>query len=83
MTESLGYMHIVLSRRRFHVTPIEGFDISESPNSFRRGVTAFRNAREWAMKKSDEFIDSANAKMQNLAPAAESDLPASSSCIVS
>lgn len=67
----------------YHMTLVEGFDISGSPNSFRRGVAAFRNAREWVMKKRNEFIAAANARMQNMAPTAASDLPTSSSCIVS
>lgn len=67
----------------YYMTLVEGFDISGSPNSFRRGVTAFRNARKWVMKKRNEFIAAANARMQNMAPTAASDLPASSSCIVS
>lgn len=67
----------------YHRTLIEGFDIRESPKSLRRGITAFRNAREWAMKNRDKFKAVANAKMQNLAPKAASDLPASPSCLVS
>ena len=35
--------------------------------AFQRGVTVFRNAREWAMGKRDEFVDAANTRRQTTA----------------
>lgn len=43
---------------------IKTFGMSGSPHSFRMGITAFRNARELAMRKRDEFIAAANARIR-------------------
>lgn len=43
---------------------IKGFDMSHSPNMFQLGVAAFRNSREWAMTKRDQFIAVENVRMQ-------------------
>ena len=53
----------------YRMTLIGGFVIGSSPDDFRRGVTAFRNAREWAMRKRDECIAAANSKVQRMATA--------------
>lgn len=52
------YMHIIPFSRRFllasmkhRVILIHFVDMSKNLNSFRRGVTDFRNARDWTMKK--------------------------------
>lgn len=63
--------------------------MDESPDTFRQGVTAFRNAREWAMKKGNECIAAANAKAHNTATTQNTistsvpDLPASPGYILS
>lgn len=50
---------------RYRMTLIRSFAMDDSPDAFRRGVTAFRNAREWAMRKRNECIAAANAKTQS------------------
>lgn len=52
---------------KYQRTLVKTIPIAESPDAFQRGVTAFRNAREWAMGKRDEFVDAANARRQTTA----------------
>lgn len=67
----------------YRITLIDMFGIGGSANTFLRGVTAFRNARECIGKRRDEFVAAANARMQNTATTSVSDLFASSSSIQS
>lgn len=52
---------------KYQMTLIQKITIDDSPEAFQRGVTVFRNAREWAMGKRDEFVDAANARRQTTA----------------
>lgn len=45
------------------MTLIDAFNMRISPDSFRSGVTAIRNAREWAKIKRAESIAAANVRM--------------------
>lgn len=45
---------------RYKMSLIRSYSLNEGPASFRDGVIAFRNAREWAKRKRDEFIAEAN-----------------------
>ncbi|PGH16917.1 hypothetical protein AJ80_05061 [Polytolypa hystricis UAMH7299] len=44
------------------MTQVKGWSLTSDLETFRRGATAYRNAREWAKEKRDEFIRSANEK---------------------
>ena len=47
---------------QYHIIPLRGFLLSDSPQTFRQGVGAFRNARETLQKKQREiFIEKVNA----------------------
>lgn len=46
----------LVAQWKYQMTLIWIFALNRSPDSFRQGVNAFRNAREWAMEKRDEFI---------------------------
>ena len=37
--------------------------MTDHPDTFREGAGAFRNTRDWAKEKRDEFIAAANGKM--------------------
>ena len=77
----------------YRMTRIDSFLLGHSLSSFRRGVTALQNSREWARNKREEFIAAAIARGQNRAmtpvpnspppssPAPE--LPAPERCILS
>ena len=53
----------------YRMTLIGSFAMNLSLDNFRRGVTAFRNARGWAMRKRNECIAAANSKTQRTATA--------------
>lgn len=67
----------------YRMTLAKEFAIYSSPDSFQKGVTAFRNAREWATKKRNEFIAAANARKQTIALPPAPGLPVPPSPIVS
>lgn len=47
---------------KYRMTLIDHIAMNGDLNSFRRGVTAFRNSREWARNKRDELIAAAAAR---------------------
>lgn len=49
-------------RPEYHMTQIDGWQMTGSIDSFRRGATAFRNARDSAKRHRDSFIQAANAR---------------------
>ncbi len=51
-------------RDRYRMTLIVATLLASSPGDFRKGVEAFRNAREWAREKRDELVAAANARTQ-------------------
>jgi hypothetical protein len=46
---------------QYHMTPLRGFLLTDSPQTFRQGVGAFRNARDLAKEQREIFIEQANA----------------------
>jgi hypothetical protein len=46
---------------QYHMTQLESVDLTNSTQSFRHGVGAFRNARDLAREQRDMLIDQANA----------------------
>jgi hypothetical protein len=46
---------------QYHMTPLRGFLLTDSPQIFRQGVGAFRNARDLAKEHREIFIEQANA----------------------
>jgi hypothetical protein len=46
---------------QYHITPLRGFLLTDSPQTFRQGVGAFRNARDLAKKQREIFIEKVNA----------------------
>lgn len=53
------------------MTQLSGWDMTSSPQTFRQGAGALRNAREWAKEKREELIAAANGKVPDVGPAAE------------
>ena len=64
----------------FHLTQLRGWDMTDSPDTFRQGAGALRNARELAKEKREELIAAANSKLLN---AERSDLVSSTQSLVS
>ena len=48
---------------QYRMTLISRFNLTLSPESFRDGVGAYRNAKEWAKEQRDELVRAANAKV--------------------
>ncbi|KAG5295321.1 hypothetical protein I7I48_12169 [Histoplasma ohiense] len=42
------------------MTQLKGWSMTSDPGTFRHGASAYRNARDWAKEKRDEFIRDAN-----------------------
>lgn len=64
----------------YHMTKLRSFIMTDTPESFRQGASALRNARDWAKEKREVLIAAANRKV----PTAEhSDLVSSTNSAVS
>ena len=50
----------------FRMTQLGGWDMTDSPDTFRQGASALRNAREWAQEKRKEMVAAANARQKEL-----------------
>lgn len=50
----------------YHMNKLRGWDLTDTPESFRQGATAYRNMRGWAKEKRDEFIEAANERTRTL-----------------
>lgn len=50
------------SRPEYITTPLGSWSMVDNPERFREGTTWYRNARDWAMEKRNEFIKDANAR---------------------
>lgn len=51
------------NRPEYFMNQLRSFSVTDTPESFRQGATAYRNARDWAKEKRDEFIEAANGRM--------------------
>ncbi|KAK3323514.1 hypothetical protein B0T19DRAFT_206955 [Cercophora scortea] len=49
-------------RPEYHMTQLDGWQMTGNIDTFRRGATAFRNARELAQRHRDSFIQAANTR---------------------
>ena len=65
------------------MTQINTWAMTGNVEAFRQGATAFRNARDWAKEKRDEFIDAANVRRANLDRAAAAAVDSSSNLVSS
>lgn len=66
----------------YYMTQLGAFSTTDTnPETFRRGVGAFRNARDWAKEQRDRLIAAANSRVTDM-PKEESTLE-SSSCSMS
>ncbi|PGH35907.1 hypothetical protein GX50_01232 [[Emmonsia] crescens] len=46
----------------YFMTQLKGCSMTSDPETFRQGASAYRNARDWAKEKRDEFIRLANER---------------------
>ncbi|PWY90276.1 hypothetical protein BO94DRAFT_21723 [Aspergillus sclerotioniger CBS 115572] len=44
------------------MTQVHSFYLADGLESYRQGVTAFRNARDWAKEQRDNFFKAANQR---------------------
>ncbi|KND86759.1 hypothetical protein TOPH_08623 [Tolypocladium ophioglossoides CBS 100239] len=61
-------------RPYYHMTQLDGWQMTGNIDSFRRGATAFRNARDMAKQHRDSFIQAANAKAAEAATMGQADV---------
>jgi hypothetical protein len=45
----------------YYMTQLGAYSMTNTPDTFRSGAAAYRNARDWAKQRRDHFIASANA----------------------
>ena len=64
----------------FRMTQLRSWSMDDSPDAFRQGATALRNARDWAKQRREEFIAAANRKVPDTE---DSDLVSSTPSFVS
>jgi hypothetical protein len=56
------------SRAEYYMTQIKGWSMTSDSETFRKGATAFRNARDWTKEQRDEAIKMANERVNNRPP---------------
>ncbi|EPE09490.1 hypothetical protein F503_07266 [Ophiostoma piceae UAMH 11346] len=61
-------------RPEYHMTQVDTWGMTGNINSFRRGATAFRNARDMAQRHRDSFIQAANARALHSKTSASQDV---------
>ncbi|MCJ1392938.1 hypothetical protein MMC18_005810 [Xylographa bjoerkii] len=47
-------------RPEYYMNQLRSFSVTDTLETFRQGVSAYRNARDWAKEKRDGFIEAAN-----------------------
>ena len=52
-------------RPEYHMNQLNSWGMTGNVETFRHGATAYRNARDWAKEKRDEFIDVTNERVAN------------------
>jgi len=60
---------------QYHTTQINTWGLTGNPDAFRQGAAAFRNARDWAKEKRDEFIALANERADEEEETSSTDEP--------
>ncbi|KAH0544333.1 hypothetical protein FGG08_001474 [Glutinoglossum americanum] len=50
----------------YHMTQLGAWALTGSPEQFRQGASAFRNARDWTKEQRDELITAANGRVGNM-----------------
>lgn len=50
----------------YHMTQLRSMSLTDTPESFRRGASAFRNARDWAKEQRDKLIAAANSRVTHM-----------------
>ena len=60
------------SHTEYYMNQLNTWGLSGNIEKFRDGVTAYRNARDWAKEKRDEFIEAANKRATEIYAAAAS-----------
>ena len=49
----------------YFMTRLNTWGMTGNPETFRQGATAYRNARDWAKERRDQFIEAANTRMSD------------------
>lgn len=51
----------------YHMTQVRSFALTDTPDVFREGASAFRNGRDWAEERRNELIATANGRVTGIA----------------
>ncbi|KAL8858957.1 MAG: hypothetical protein Q9198_010659, partial [Flavoplaca austrocitrina] len=70
-------------RPEYFMTQVKAWAMTSDPETFRKGATAFRNARDWTKEQRDEAIARANEKANAEFPRATAAQPTSLSVVSS
>lgn len=60
-------------RPEYYMTQLGAFAMTNNPETFRQGATAFRNARDWTKELRDEIIRQANEKTDEISSTVPTD----------
>ncbi|KAI9765135.1 MAG: hypothetical protein M1839_005613, partial [Geoglossum umbratile] len=66
----------------YHMTQLRSFSMIDTPERFREGASAFRNARDWAKEQRDKLTAAANGRVMDM-PTETSTLESSSYSMLS
>ena len=55
------------SSPEYYMTQLRSFALTDTPDIFREGASAFRNGRDWAEKRRNELIAAANGRVTGIA----------------
>ena len=56
----------------YYMNQLKAWAVTSDVETFRQGATAYRNSKDWAKEKRDEFIDAANGRATDLCIASAS-----------
>ena len=59
------------TRPEYYMHQIRSFAMTDTPETFRQGATAFRNARDWTEEQRNTFITQANTRVSTTVPLTE------------
>ena len=60
------------NRPEYYMHQVKAWAMTSDSDTFRRGATAYRNARDWTKEKRDGFIETANGRMPDTATESQS-----------
>ena len=63
------------TRPEYYMNQLRSFAITDTPETFRQGATAYRNAGDWTKEMREGFIETANGRLANSPTTSPSQAP--------